>query len=136
MIGVFHGQNPQQKEWDQKKNIGKSKELKSCLSTGSKKFWAVLNFLCKTKKCIFILCQLQTFGFPFSKFSFCASTKLIGAALNEIQFMPCPFTGHKMFCASPNFISRPKLYIPSTPNNSNVTHTFMCLGRTGRFGRR
>ena len=29
-----------------------------------------------------------------------------------------------------------KLYIPSTPNNSNVTHTFMCLGRTGRFGQR
>ena len=27
-----------------------------------------------------------------------------------------------------------KLYIPSTPNNSNETHTFMCLGRTGRFG--
>ena len=29
-----------------------------------------------------------------------------------------------------------KLYIPSTPNNSNETHTFMCLGRTGRFGQR
>ena len=28
----------------------------------------------------------------------------------------------------------PKLYIPSTPNNSYETHTFMCLGRTGRFG--
>ena len=27
-----------------------------------------------------------------------------------------------------------KLYIPSTPNNSNATHTFMCLGRAGRFG--
>ena len=27
----------------------------------------------------------------------------------------------------------PKLYITSTPNNSNETHTFMCLGRTGRF---
>ena len=27
-----------------------------------------------------------------------------------------------------------KLYIPSTLNNSNETHTFMCLGRTGRFG--
>ena len=31
---------------------------------------------------------------------------------------------------------KPKLYIPSTPNNSNETHTFMCLGRTGRFGQR
>ena len=29
-----------------------------------------------------------------------------------------------------------KLYIPSTPNNSNETHTFICLGRTGRFGQR
>ena len=32
------------------------------------------------------------------------------------------------------FGGEPKLYIPSTPNNSNETHTFMCLGRTGRFG--
>ena len=30
----------------------------------------------------------------------------------------------------------PKLYIPSTPNNSNETHTFMCLGKTGCFGQR
>ena len=29
-----------------------------------------------------------------------------------------------------------KLYTPSTPNNSNETHTFICLGRTGRFGQR
>ena len=29
---------------------------------------------------------------------------------------------------------RPKLYIPSTQNNSNETHVFMCLGRAGRFG--
>ena len=27
-------------------------------------------------------------------------------------------------------------HIPSAPNNSNETHTFMCLGRTGRFGQR
>ena len=25
-----------------------------------------------------------------------------------ITFMPCPFTGPKMFCASPNFLSQPK----------------------------
>ena len=37
---------------------------------------------------------------------------------------------------SPRLIFLPKLYIPSTPNNSNETHTFMCLGRTGRFGQR
>ena len=40
-------------------------------------------------------------------------------------------TIHKSKC-----ILWPKLYIPSTPNNSNETHTFMCLGRTGRFGQR
>ena len=26
--------------------------------------------------------------------------------------------------------------LESAPNNSNETHTFMCLGRTGRFGQR
>ena len=25
--------------------------------------------------------------------------------------MPCPFTGHKMFCAGPNFCARPKIYL-------------------------
>ena len=24
------------------------------------------------------------------------------------NIMPCPFTGHKMFCASPNVLSQPK----------------------------
>ena len=28
----------------------------------------------------------------------------------------------------------PEIYIQSAPNNSNETHTFMCLGRSGRFG--
>ena len=32
------------------------------------------------------------------------------------------------------FEQQSKLYIPSTLNNSNETHTFMCLGRAGRFG--
>ena len=27
-----------------------------------------------------------------------------------------------------------KIYIQSAPNNLNETHTFMCLGRAGRFG--
>ena len=35
-----------------------------------------------------------------------------------------------------HFYLQAKLYTPSTPNNSNETHTFMCLGRTGRFGQR
>jgi hypothetical protein len=26
----------------------------------------------------------------------------------KICFMPCPFTGPKMFCAGPNFLSQPK----------------------------
>jgi hypothetical protein len=25
-----------------------------------------------------------------------------------VQLMPCPFTGPKMFCADPNFLSQPK----------------------------
>ena len=25
-----------------------------------------------------------------------------------LNHMPCPFTGHKMFCADPNFLSQPK----------------------------
>ena len=35
-----------------------------------------------------------------------------------------------------SFMAKAKLYVPSTPNNSNETHTFMCLGRTGHFGQR
>ena len=27
-----------------------------------------------------------------------------------------------------------EIYIQSAPNNSNETHTFMCLGRAGCFG--
>ena len=27
-----------------------------------------------------------------------------------------------------------EIYILSAPNNSNETHTFMCLGRAGRLG--
>ena len=26
----------------------------------------------------------------------------------NVQLMPCPFTGRKMFCAGPNFMSQPK----------------------------
>ena len=35
---------------------------------------------------------------------------------------------------SPFFTVYPEIYIQSAPNNSNETHTFMCLGRAGRFG--
>ena len=31
-------------------------------------------------------------------------------------------------------LDSPKLYIPSTLNNSNRAYTFICLGRAGRFG--
>ena len=37
-------------------------------------------------------------------------------------------------CQNGTFEPVPKLYTPSTLNNSNETHTFMCLGRAGRFG--
>ena len=33
-----------------------------------------------------------------------------------------------------HFLSKLEIYIQSAPNNSNETYTFMCLGRTGRFG--
>jgi hypothetical protein len=26
----------------------------------------------------------------------------------KLELMPCPFTGRKMFCAGPNFLSQPK----------------------------
>ena len=55
-------------------------------------------------------------------------------ALHQIlytQFWP-PFKNDPYVA----FIYLTKLYIPSTPNNSNETHTFMCVGRTGRFGQR
>ena len=29
------------------------------------------------------------------------------------EFMPCPFTGPKIFWAGPNFFARPKFYIPT-----------------------
>ena len=32
------------------------------------------------------------------------------------------------------FALKTEIYIQSAPNNSNETHTLMCLGRTGRFG--
>ena len=61
-------------------------------STGPKTFWAGPNYFVQDQKMHFFivptpnfLCQTKRW-FPFSKFSFCASTKLIGAALNAIQF--------------------------------------------------
>jgi hypothetical protein len=49
-----------------------------------------------------ILCQKKRL-FAFSRIGFCAGTKFFEEAL-----MPCPFTGHKMFSAGPNFLSQPK----------------------------
>ena len=34
-------------------------------------------------------------------------SKLLNSHL--VHLMPCPFTGHKMFCAGPNFLCRTKL---------------------------
>ena len=59
-------------------------------------------FFVPDQKYIYILWQSQTF---------CArqkddlhSVKLVF----EETLMPCPFTGPKMFCAGPNFLSQPK----------------------------
>ena len=61
-----------------------------CPFTGLKTFWAGPNFLCQTKNWLTFctcpktfLCQTNRW-FPFSKFSFCASTKFLGVAQNAI----------------------------------------------------
>ena len=55
--------------------------LLPCPFTGPKTFWACSNFLChKYQKLIYILCQTKRWV-SYSKFSFCAGTKLFGVAL-------------------------------------------------------
>ena len=61
--------------------------------------------------------KLKIFVFVFSIFFFAGKLLPFKSNLSHNQFW---------------FV--PKLYIPSTLNNSNETHTFMCLGRAGRFG--
>jgi hypothetical protein len=39
---------------------------------------------------------------------FCACPNFLSQPKNLTAFMPCPFTGPKMFCADPNFLSQPK----------------------------
>jgi hypothetical protein len=40
--------------------------------------------------------------------------------------MPCPFTGPKMFCAGPNFLSQPKnLTAFSASSKTNANHLFV-----------
>ena len=34
--------------------------------------------------------------------------------------MPCPFTGPKMFCADPNFLSQPKNLTAFSPSSKTV----------------
>ena len=41
-------------------------------------------------------------------------------------------SGHALFL-SPLLWCHPEIYMYSAPNNSNETHTFMCLGRADRF---
>ena len=41
--------------------------------------------------------------------------------LRKLSLMPCPFTGPKMFCACPNFLSQPKnLTVFSDPSKTFV----------------
>ena len=57
-------------------------------STDPKTFWAGTNFLGQTKKFIYILCHSQAFfAAPFSKFGFCAGTKVFQEAPNAIKFL-------------------------------------------------
>ena len=77
-----------------------------------------------------ILCQAKIW-FAFSKIVFCASAKVF-----EESLMPCPFTGRKMFCIGPNFLSQPKnltafsasskTFVPAQkPILLNVNHLFV-----------
>ena len=80
--------------------------LMPCPFTGPKMFWAGPNF-------IYILWQSQTFcarqkdDLHSVKLFFFAGTKVFEEAL-----MPCPFTGPKMVCAGPNFLSQTKNLTP------------------------
>jgi hypothetical protein len=63
-----------------------------CPSTGPKLFWAGPNFMARPKIYIHfvpvpnILCPTKRW-FPFSKFGFCAGTKVFEEALNAIEFL-------------------------------------------------
>ena len=39
---------------------------------------------------------------------FCAVPNFLSQPKNLTALLPCPFTGPKMFCAGPNFLSQPK----------------------------
>ena len=41
--------------------------------------------------------------------------------------MPCPFTGPKMFCACPNFLSQPKNYLHIVPLTNILCQTKRCF---------
>ena len=53
--------------------------------------------------------------------------------------MPCPFTGPKMFCAGPNFLSQPKhltafsasskTFVPAQKNNFTECTPSCCLAQ-------
>ena len=53
--------------------------------------------------------------------------------------MPCPFTGHKMFCANPNFMSQPqnltafsassKTFVPAQKTNFTEYKSSFCLAQ-------
>ena len=43
-----------------------------------------------------------------SNFKIWTARHLAQASCTELTLMPCPFTGRKIFCASPNFLSQPK----------------------------
>ena len=73
-----------------------------------------------------VACKNQRFKVDYFILPLFLVPKLRSVAQNEWKKHPYIFF----------FYFWSKLYIPSTPNNSNETHTFMCLGRTGRFGQR
>ena len=52
-----------------------------------------------------------------------SDVKFTGIKINkevQIYLMPCPFTGPKMFCADPNFLSQPKNLTAFSPSSKTV----------------
>ena len=72
---------------------------------------------------------LKKYDMYFTKIAEVFSTALISPQTAKVQDKYQSFSYLLQI-----FVPDSKLYTPSTPNNSNETHNFMCLGRTGRFG--
>ena len=60
------------------------------------------------QKSIFIFWQSQKFCARQKDDLHSVKLVFVTAQISWAELMPCPFTGPKMFCASPNFLTQPK----------------------------